>query len=192
MFLRKSTASQSRMVGPFVDDTDFKTLKTALTIANTDVKISKNGAAGVNKNSGGGTHRNNGMYSLTFDATDSDTVGEFEVSILITAALVVVAKFFVLPGIIYDALFGATATLWAGFDAQFRGAVTGATTTTTLIDSSLVQAANDHWKGRILIFTSGSLQYQATDITAFDASLDKLTFTALTGAPSNGDTYIII
>jgi hypothetical protein len=41
-------------VGPFVDDTDFKTLETALTIANTDVKLSKNGAAAVNKNSGAG------------------------------------------------------------------------------------------------------------------------------------------
>lgn len=116
-YLKQSTASQSRMVGPFIDDTDFKTVETALTIANTDVKISKNGAAGVNKNSGGGTHRNNGMYSLTFDATDTDTVGELEVSILVSGALVVVAKYWVLEESIYDALFGASA---AGFDANQR------------------------------------------------------------------------
>lgn len=109
MYLKQSTASQSRMVGPFVDDTDFKSLETALTIANTDVKLSKNGAAGVNKNSGGGTHRDNGMYSLTFDATDTDTVGELEVSIKVTGALVVFAKFFVLEEVIYDALFAASA-----------------------------------------------------------------------------------
>lgn len=73
----------------------------------------------------------------------------------------------------------------------YRGSVTGAATTTTLIDSGLTQADTDWWKGRIVIFTSGKT-YQATDITAFDPALDKLTFTALTGAPSGGDTYVII
>jgi len=42
-YLKQSTASQSRAIGPFVDDTDFKTLETALTINNTDVKLVKNG-----------------------------------------------------------------------------------------------------------------------------------------------------
>lgn len=74
----------------------------------------------------------------------------------------------------------------------YRGSVTGAASTTTLIDSSLTQASNDHWKGRIVIFTSGSLQYQATDITAFTASTHQLTFSALTGSPSAADTYVIV
>ena len=113
-FLKQSTAAQARMVGPFVDDTDFKTLETALTINNTDVKLSKNAAAGVNKNSGGGTHRNNGMYSLTFDATDTDTVGELTVSISVSGALVVTAKFWVLEEAIYDALFAASANAFTG------------------------------------------------------------------------------
>ncbi len=104
-YLRQSTASQSRMVGPFLDDSDFKTVETGLTIANTDVKLSKNGAAGVDKNSGGGTHRNNGMYSLTFDATDSDTVGELDGSILVSGALVVPFKAWVFEEGVYDALF---------------------------------------------------------------------------------------
>lgn len=116
-FLKQSTASQTRLVGPFVDDTDFKTLETGLTIANTDVKLSKNGSAGANKNAGGGTHRNNGMYSLTFDATDTNTVGELSGSIKVAGALVVVFKFWVLEEDVYDALFGASA---AGFDANGR------------------------------------------------------------------------
>jgi hypothetical protein len=108
-FLKQSTAAQSRLVGPFLDDTDFKTTETALTIANTDVKLSANGAAGANKNSGGGTHRNNGMYSLTFDATDTATVGELGGSIVVAGALPVVFKFVVLEEAVYDALFGASA-----------------------------------------------------------------------------------
>lgn len=109
-FLKQSTASQSRALGPFVDDTDFKTLKTALTINNTDIKLVVNGGASANKNSGGGTHRVNGVYGVTFDATDTATVGEMEVSVSVAGALVVFDKFFVVEEAIYDALFAASAT----------------------------------------------------------------------------------
>src|SRR3990167_475456 len=77
-----------------------------------------------------------------------------------------------------------------GSTVVYQGTVTGAATTTTLIDSGLTQADTDWWKGRIIIFTS-VLTMQATDITAFDPALDKLTFTALTAAPT-GATYVII
>ena len=73
-----------------------------------------------------------------------------------------------------------------------QGSVTGATTTTTLIDAALTEADTDFWKGRIIIFTSGALLGQATDITAFDPATDKLTFTALTNAPAAGVTYVIV
>ena len=39
--------------------------------------------ASANKNSGGGTHRRPGEYSFTFDATDTNTVGEVKVSIIV-------------------------------------------------------------------------------------------------------------
>jgi hypothetical protein len=94
-FLKQATASQSRALGPFIDDTDFKTAKTALTIANTDIKLSANGAASANKNSGGGTHRVNGVYGVTFDATDTATVGELFVSETLSPALPVFATFIV-------------------------------------------------------------------------------------------------
>ena len=48
-FLRQSTASQSRSIGQFVDDTDFKTPETSLTIASTDIKLIANGGASANK-----------------------------------------------------------------------------------------------------------------------------------------------
>jgi len=77
-------------------------------------------------------------------------------------------------------------------ESIYYGTVTGAADTTTLIDSGLTQSGNDHWKGRIVIFLTGSLAKQATDITAFDPATDKLTFTALTGSPSGGDTFVIL
>jgi hypothetical protein len=107
-YLKQATASQSRALGPFLDDTDFKTAETGLTIANTDIKLVVNGAASANKNSGGGTHRVNGIYGVTFDATDTATVGEVEVSVVVAGALPVFKTFFVLEEAVYDALFGAS------------------------------------------------------------------------------------
>jgi hypothetical protein len=87
-FLRQSTASQTRLIGPFVDSTDFATPETGLTIANTDIKLSKNGAAEVNKNAGGGTHISLGRYAVTFDATDSNTVGQLHLAVSVAGALI--------------------------------------------------------------------------------------------------------
>lgn len=75
---------------------------------------------------------------------------------------------------------------------NFVGSVTGAATTTTLIDSTLTQADTDFWKGRIVIFLTGNQKFQATDILNFDTVNHKLTFTAVTTAPALNDTYIII
>lgn len=129
-FLRQATASQSRAVGPFLDDADFKTAETGLTIANTDVKLVVNGGASANKNSGGGTHRVNGMYGLTFDATDTATVGEMEVSIVVAGALPVFKTFYVLEEAVYDALFAASA---AGYISSGSG------TGQLLVSSGLVR-----------------------------------------------------
>jgi hypothetical protein len=88
----------------------------------------------------------------------------------------------------------ATFAILNGSTVVYRGTVTGATTTTTLIDTALTQADVDWWKGRIIIFTSG-ITLQATDITAFDTGTKTLTFTAVTRAPTagpGGSTYVII
>ena len=77
-----------------------------------------------------------------------------------------------------------------GATVVYQGTVTGAATTTTLVDSGLTQAADDWWKGRIIIFTS-VLTLQGAEITGFTAATDTLTFTAVTSAPT-GATYIII
>jgi hypothetical protein len=126
-FLKQSTASQVRTIGPFVDDGDFKTLENGLTIANTDILLKKNGAASAAKNSGGATADTaGGMYHLTFDATDTGTVGELFYSVKVAGALVVFGSFWVLEEAIYDALYGASA---AGFNSS--GLVTLAAVTHT-------------------------------------------------------------
>jgi hypothetical protein len=112
-YLRQNTAAQTRLLGPFVDATDFKTPETALTIANTDIRLSANGAAFVNKNSGGATHRGDGMYFATWNATDTATVGELAYVINVAGALLVFGTYTVLEEVVYDALFGAGADGYA-------------------------------------------------------------------------------
>lgn len=110
IYLRQSTASQSVVIGPFVDSTDGVTAETALSIANTDVRLSKNGANIVSKNSGGGTHDENGWYTITLDATDTNTVGRLQLHVNKTGALAVWHEFQVLEEAVYDLLFAASAT----------------------------------------------------------------------------------
>ncbi|MGE5512370.1 MAG: hypothetical protein ACM31O_14075 [Bacteroidota bacterium] len=109
MHLRQSTASQSVKIGPFVSSTDGVTAQTGLTIANTDIKLSKNGAAFANKNSGGGTHDALGFYTITLDATDTGTVGRLQLACQMAGALVVYHEFEVLTAAAYDAIYGSSA-----------------------------------------------------------------------------------
>lgn len=147
-FLKQATASQSRAIGPFIDDTDFKTPATGLTIANTDIKLVVNGGASANKNSGGGTHRVNGVYGVTFDATDTATVGEFEVSVVVSGALPVFDKFFVVEEAIYDMLFGASALGYIANApvnmAQISGDSTAADNLESYTDGSKYMPVNPH------------------------------------------------
>jgi len=67
-------------------------------------------------------------------------------------------------------------------------------TTTEFQADDVTEATADHFIGRIVIFTSGALQNQATDITDYAAvgGIGQFTVTALTEAPANDDTFIIV
>lgn len=60
------------------------------------------------------------------------------------------------------------------------------TLSTTEMTTSLTETTDDHYNGRVLVFTSGTLAGQATNITDYDGASKKLTFTALTEAPQTG------
>jgi len=66
--------------------------------------------------------------------------------------------------------------------------------TTVFYCDDIIEATANHFNGRIVIFTSGDLQYQATDIIAYEL-LDgegKFTVTALTESPGDNVTFIIV
>lgn len=108
--LRQSTASQEIPLGFFLDSTDGNTEETALTIANTDIKLWKAGATTLaNKNSGGATHISNGLYYAVLDATDTDTVGSLVIFCHVSGALAVRLECQVYEEEVYDDLFAASA-----------------------------------------------------------------------------------
>ena len=211
MFLKQSTASQAIKLGPFLDDTDGKTAETGLTVANTDIQLSKAGGTFAAKNSGGGTHDADGWYTATLDATDTATVGTLDIQVVVTGALPVFSRYYVLEEAIYDAMFAASATgLLPANVTQISGSATAAdnleasalaietaTATggsgTTVTTTDITEATADHWKGRVIVFTSGTLFGQATTITASAFATGTTTFTVdtLTDTPTT-ETFVIL
>lgn len=107
IYLKQSTASQEIPLGYFLDPADGDTAATALTIANTDIKIWKAGATTLaNKNSGGATHISGGIYYAVLDATDSDTLGSLIVFIHVAGGLAIRIECVVLAANVYDSLIG--------------------------------------------------------------------------------------
>jgi len=66
------------------------------------------------------------------------------------------------------------------------------TLSTTQATSDLTGFANSELVGRAIIFTGGTANGQASDITAYASASGLLTFTAVTTAPVNLDTFKIV
>lgn len=69
-----------------------------------------------------------------------------------------------------------------------------APTATVFEADDITEATADHYNGRLVAFTSGNLIGQFTDITDYElnGSNGKFTVTALTEAPANDDTFLIL
>lgn len=67
-------------------------------------------------------------------------------------------------------------------------------TTTIFYSDDITEVTADHYKGRIIIFTSGVMLGQASDITAYalDTGEGKFTVTQLTEAPPDNTTFVIV
>lgn len=212
--LQQSTAVTPK-VGPFLSSTDGVTASTALTIAQADCTIFKNNGAGAQKNSAtGGTHDTGGMYGIPFNTTDTATLGPLTLLINKSGALPVFETWMVVPANVYLSLVAGSADLNCNVDAiggftaivpafaasvgtMIAGAVdnTAFTATSTVIETSLItDASGDHYVGRSLIITSGTLIRQAKRINAYSLSTGRGRFTidALTAAPASAVTFVVV
>lgn len=106
-WLKQSTAVTLK-IGPFVDSANGNDEETALTIAQADVRLSKNGGNMAQKNeSTSCTHDELGIYDCPIDTTDTDTLGRLELSVHETGSLVVRHTYMVVPANVWDSMFGA-------------------------------------------------------------------------------------
>lgn len=218
MFFLKQSTAVSLVVGPFVSTTDGYTAKTALTISQAKCLLWKEGGTTfAQKNeSTSGTHRSNGCYTVPIDTTDTNTVGRLILSVddSSNAALPVRHDYMVLPANVYDSIVGGTdylqadvyqiagttanaTNLAASSSVIIRGTSdnTGFTGTSTVFEASdITEATTDHYKGRVIVFTSGALLGQATAITAYSLATGRGHFTVntLTEAVPNGTTFVIV
>ena len=88
----------------------------------------------------------------------------------------------------------ASATAATNLRQTLLGAVTGSVTAGTLSTTQAttdLTVSNDALNGRLLTFLTGTLASQQTELTDTEASGGRLTFTAITTAPSAGDTFVV-
>jgi len=112
-WLKQSTSFTFR-IGPFVDSTDGVTAETALSIAQADIQISKNGGAFAQTSaSPTTTHDADGWYQCPLTATDTNTLGPLTVQIVMAGALPVWEHFMVVPANVYESLIANTQWLEA-------------------------------------------------------------------------------
>ena len=67
-----------------------------------------------------------------------------------------------------------------------------ATTNQFQSDTGGLSSVDDHYVGRLCLWTSGTLQYQVADITAYDGTNKRFTCTDLTSAPANDVTFVLV
>lgn len=124
--------------------------------------------------------------------TSVDTIDDF-IDTEMAAVLAAVDTEVAAIKTVTDALTAAAAAKLALSAATIvSGAAVAGTLSATQMTTDLSVAVDDHYNGRIVIWTSGALQNQATDITDYDGATKRLTFTAVTSAPVAGVTFVIV
>lgn len=105
MMLLTQNSTQTLQFGPFLDEDDGKTVESGLTIAQADVRLSKNGGAFAQKNDAStASYDENGYYRVSFSTTDTNTVGTLLIAIHKSGALPVWREFHVVPNQVYASL----------------------------------------------------------------------------------------
>lgn len=106
-WLKQSTAVTVKL-GPALDSADGNTEETGLTIAQADIRLTKNGGAyAQTNNAAGATHDEKGNYGVPLNSTDTNTPGTLRVYIHVAGALPFWQDFMVVPSNAWDSMFGS-------------------------------------------------------------------------------------
>lgn len=214
LLLPQSTSYTFRL-GPALSIADAKTRVTNATIAQADRRLSKAGGAYAQSAvTGALTHEAVGMYPCTVNATDTNTLGALDLDVDVANVFALQKHFLIVTQDTYNALMGSGNGLRANVTAingstaaAIRLALSSgqmipftvsnsafAPTATEFRAGDLNTAGTDHYKGRSIVWTSGTLAGQMTDITAYSVQSTQghFTVTQLNAAPASGATGLII
>lgn len=142
--LLKQSTAYTFQLGPFVDSTDGVTPEASLTIAATDVDLSKNGGAFADKTDATAltsTGDSQGYYDCVLDTTDTGTLGKLDVRCYVSGALPVFKSFMVVPAIVYDSLVAGSDLLDVSM-TQILGTAVSTPATAGILDINLKNIAN--------------------------------------------------
>jgi len=174
--VRQSTARNRTFF--MTDSTDHITPKTGLTVT---VTLSKDGAAFAAA-AGSISEISDGWYNVALTTADTNTLNDLDYHCTSTGADdtdfqdQVIEKSLVIKGTVDTVVNTHTPT------------------TTEFQAEDITEATTDHYKGRVVIFTSGILTDQATRITGYTlvGGIGQFTVQALTDAPVNNMTFKVV
>ena len=208
MFLRQSTIQTIRF-GPFLDSTDGVTAETALTVAQADRQLSKDGGAFAQSGeTGNSTHDTDGWYSDDLTATDTNTVGELILQVVVAGSLPVWMRWYVLEESVYDDLFASGAALTQAADiwAVARAGNQAVGTFGERVDANITQVSGDSaaadnlesdYDGTGYAKTNSTIgtcttnsDMRGTDNAALASVLGGLADAAAAGDPTSADTLM--
>jgi len=207
MKLLRQNTQTILLVGPILG-TDFLTPQTGVTLSTNHAELFQAGAnAAIDISGRTWAHVSNGVYNLTLTAGDLSVLGPTLLHIHAASTTPLKVDTNVLQQAAYDALCGGgnmpsnitqlfgSANAASNLSQGALGAVpvtiqSGATT--TIIPTNLTSAISQFYNGRTLVFLTGALAGQAAQITGYNGATKQLTVSAVTSAPANNDTAVIV
>ncbi len=190
-------------LAPLVDKTDFVTIEDAIAYDEAGMAVAWNfvTTAGVMTTTAvtpttGDDHdwfeegTNQGMYSIEIPASGGDANNDTEGFGWITGETDTCVPFRG-PTIGFRAAALNDINILATTAIVVSTAKAG-TLSTTQMSTNLTEATNDHWIGRTVIWTTGVLAGQASNITDSVGTNGVLTYSTVTEAPSADDAFVIV
>jgi hypothetical protein len=177
---------------PLIDfgATDFES--TPVTFAAGDIQYSIDGGAFTNC-SNTPAHEGNGIYSLVLTASELSGT-----RIAVTLIDQTATKLWEDQALIIQTDLGPMQEAGKGVFVREVDTATQAASTTAFeaiqVGPNALVSVADFYNGRLILWTTGSLTGQMTDITDFAQQNSKEFFTvsALTSAPADGDRFVIL
>jgi len=185
-FLKQSTAATVK-IGPFLDNSDGYTAETALTIAQANVRLSKNSGDMAQKNNAVTcTHDELGYYDCPLSTTDTNTLGRLQLMVSMSGALLVFHDYQVVTANVYDTLC-STDSFDVNLNANQSAVTVGTVTTlTNKTDFSLAADQSTVTVGTVTNLTN------KTSFALSSAGIDAIWDEALSGHVTSGTSGLAL